>query len=89
MPGAGERFIQPCVNGQLLDDITGSGWRLFSRAPIDAPTEITVVLITEGAIEDWLTAHDAQAVLVRPDHYVFGTGAPADLLAQLEGKLRP
>ncbi|GLV26415.1 bifunctional 3-(3-hydroxy-phenyl)propionate/3-hydroxycinnamic acid hydroxylase [Sphingobium sp. Cam5-1] len=87
-PGAGERFIQPSMNGQLLDDITGSGWRLFTSKPIDAPAEITVVP-ANGAIADWLTAHNAKAVLVRPDHYVFGTGAPADLLTQLEAKLRP
>ena len=87
-PASGERFIQPSVDGQLLDDITGSGWRLFTSEPVDFPTEVTVVP-ADGAIADWLTAHDAQAVLVRPDHYVFGTGKPADLLTQLQAKLRP
>lgn len=87
-PGAGERFIQPRVNGQLLDDITGSGWRLFTNEPVKGSGEITVTPI-EGAIHDWLTARKAEAVLIRPDHYVFGTGNPADLLAQLEEKLRP
>ena len=87
-PAAGERFIQPSVDGQLLDDITGNGWRLFTSETVDAPADITVVP-ADGAIADWLTAHDAQAVLVRPDHYVFGTGTPADLLTQLQAKLRP
>ena len=27
----------------------------------------------------WLDAHDAAAVLVRPDRYVFGSGTAADL----------
>lgn len=87
-PGAGERFIQPSVDGQLLDDITGSGWRLFTTEPIGAPAEIALVP-ANGAIADWLTVHKAQAVLVRPDHYVFGTGTPADLITLLEAKLRP
>jgi 3-(3-hydroxy-phenyl)propionate hydroxylase len=87
-PGAGERFIQPRINGQLLDDITSGGWRLFTRQPIEAPSDIAVIP-AEGAIHDWLIARDAAAVLVRPDHYVFGAGKPADLITQLEGQLRP
>ena len=34
-PGAGERFVQPRLNGAddaLLDDVTGGGWRLFVRS---------------------------------------------------------
>jgi 3-(3-hydroxy-phenyl)propionate hydroxylase len=31
-------------------------------------------------VSAWLAARNAQAVLVRPDHYVFGTGAPAELI---------
>ena len=59
-----------------------------ANEPITTPAEITLAPAT-GAIQDWLSAHNAQAVLVRPDHYVFGTGTPADLLTQLEAKLRP
>ena len=33
------------------------------------------------ALTAWLAQHDAAAVLVRPDHHVFGTGDPAVLIA--------
>ncbi|WP_375195884.1 bifunctional 3-(3-hydroxy-phenyl)propionate/3-hydroxycinnamic acid hydroxylase [Sphingobium sp.] len=86
-PGAGERFIQPRVDGRLLDDVTGGGWRLFTREPIDSDG-VTIVLLDQladgGAIGDWLEARQADAVLVRPDHYVFGTGCGEDLIAARE-----
>lgn len=87
-PGAGERFIQPRVNGKLLDDVTGGGWRLFTRVPVDRAMtgdDVTLILLDQlgesEAIDKWLEARGAEAVLVRPDHYVFGTGASADLIA--------
>ncbi len=84
-PGAGERFIQPRVGDRLLDDITGSGWRLFTRTPLDGG-DVTVVDIAQlddgGAIATWLADRKADSVLVRPDHYVFGTGKGGDLIAR-------
>lgn len=83
--GAGERFIQPRVGDQLLDDVTGGGWRLFARHAVAAPNDVTVVALDTlddgGAIAAWLDARRADALLLRPDHYVFGTGEPADLIA--------
>lgn len=83
-PGAGQRFIQPRVDGRLLDDVTGGGWRLFTRTPMEPVEGVTIVpldtLADDGAIAEWLAAHGADAVLLRPDHYVFGTGAGADLI---------
>jgi 3-(3-hydroxy-phenyl)propionate hydroxylase len=38
-------------------------------------------------IADWLGAHHAQAVLVRPDRVVFATGAPGMLARQWGGML--
>lgn len=85
-PGAGERFIQPRVGDRLLDDVTGGGWRLFARTSIDDAPGVAVVALDTlddgGAILAWLDARGADAVLVRPDHYVFGTGKPADLVAR-------
>lgn len=84
-PGAGERFIQPRVGGKLLDDVTGHGWRLFARHAVPAHGDVTVVALDTlddgGAIAAWLDARGANALLLRPDHYIFGTGEPADLTA--------
>ncbi|WP_242123659.1 bifunctional 3-(3-hydroxy-phenyl)propionate/3-hydroxycinnamic acid hydroxylase [Sphingobium sp. Sx8-8] len=83
-PGAGERFIQPRVGNRLLDDVTGGGWRLFTAVPTEGG-DVTVIQLDQlkdgGAIGDWLKARGAEAVLVRPDHYVFGTGEGPELLA--------
>ena len=84
-PGSGERFIQPRIAGQLLDDVTGDGWRLFAPLPVDVPHDVTMIVTDElgdgGAVADWLDARGVESVLVRPDHYVFGTGNGADLIA--------
>ncbi|MES2173115.1 MAG: bifunctional 3-(3-hydroxy-phenyl)propionate/3-hydroxycinnamic acid hydroxylase [Pseudomonadota bacterium] len=83
--GAGERFIQPRVGERLLDDVTGQGWRLFSRTPVEGG-DVTVIdlagLNDSGAIAAWLADRNADAVLVRPDHYVFGSGKPSDLITR-------
>lgn len=85
-PGAGERFIQPRVGDRLLDDVTGGGWRLFTRWSL-ARDQVTLInpatLDDGGAIAAWLAARDVDAVLVRPDHYVFGTSRGAQGAADL------
>jgi 3-(3-hydroxy-phenyl)propionate hydroxylase len=83
--GAGQRFIQPVLDdGRKLDDSTGDGWRLFVTGDAPVAKGITTInatgLADKGAVSAWLAARNAQAVLVRPDHYVFGTGAPAELI---------
>lgn len=81
-PGAGQRFIQPVLSdGRKLDDFTGGGWRLFVRGdnvPGTAPGVARITassLADSGAITAWLDERSVDAVLVRPDHYVFGTAA--------------
>ena len=79
-PGAGVRMIQPRLDdGRLLDDATGGGWRLFVRDVAIAGVAAGVTRIVAakladgGAMLGWLDAHHADALLVRPDHYAFGT----------------
>lgn len=76
----GERYIQPrLVNGRLLDDVVGGGWRLFALNAADAGMDADVSIIDLSirddlaSVADWLSSHNVDAVLVRPDHYVFGT----------------
>jgi len=87
---AGERFIQPeLTDGRKLDDLTGQGWRLFVRGADIAGTGAGVTRVVAadlpdcGAITAWLDEHHVDAVLVRPDHYTFGTAqvSAAPLLA--------
>ncbi|MEG3167953.1 bifunctional 3-(3-hydroxy-phenyl)propionate/3-hydroxycinnamic acid hydroxylase [Sphingomonas sp. LB3N6] len=87
-PSVGERFIQPRMgDGRLLDTVTGGGWRLFttgSPAGAGLPDAIHAFDVTAlddgGAVQAWLSARNATAVLVRPDFYVFGLAA-GDLTA--------
>jgi 3-(3-hydroxy-phenyl)propionate hydroxylase len=98
-PGAGERFVQPWVTTvsglALLDDVTGGGWRLFVReggtGAALAPVPLTVVAIgdvhDDGTLTRWFDKRGVDAVLVRPDSYVFGT-AKRDGLDALLGLAR-
>lgn len=92
-PGAGELFPQPtCGRGHRrlrLDDGLGDGAWLISRraAKVEAPG-LSSHHLHEPAVAPfavhllrWLDAHRAEAVLVRPDRYVFGTGEPDTLAA--------
>jgi len=97
-PGGGERFIQPRLGENLLDDLTGSGWRLLTSAPAALPpwTEamrralaLSVFAIgddlpdPDGVLAAWLSQRDAQAVLLRPDAYVYGLADKATALPAL------
>jgi len=89
-PAAGERFIQPRLADRLLDDVTGTGWRLFARdreAAACAEEALRLLLPAvpmrvievdccgdEGALKSWLADRGARVAIVRPDFYVFGTG---------------
>ena len=89
---AGSYFPQPCSHDARqvrLDDVTGPGPVLITRdvAGLGDGGEVRVYRLTDPALAfaadalvGWLDSHDAPAVLVRPDHYVFGTGEPGHLL---------
>lgn len=73
-PG-GEYFPQPWAGDVRMDDVLGEG-----------PWLITRESVADGALAPfadrlgpWFEARAAEAVLVRPDRYVFGTGEAAAL----------
>jgi 3-(3-hydroxy-phenyl)propionate hydroxylase len=73
----------------LLDHWTGGGWRIFVRdahlltlvaravslhcRSLELQLFDASGLADSGATHDWLCRHEAAAVIVRPDFYVFGT----------------
>jgi 3-(3-hydroxy-phenyl)propionate hydroxylase len=86
--GAGERFIQPIIGNKKMDDVTGGGWRLFLRSGMIEAEGVRVInaatLGDNGAVLAWMDARKVDAVVVRPDHYVFGStvGNAASLLQE-------
>jgi 3-(3-hydroxy-phenyl)propionate hydroxylase len=80
--GAGSYFAQPSDGETRLDDILGSGiWLIDRSLAADLPEAIRAALGT------WLDGHGAEAVLVRPDRHVFGTGTATELRARWESAL--
>jgi 3-(3-hydroxy-phenyl)propionate hydroxylase len=73
---AGSYFPQVVADdGTRLDDALGAGHWLVSTADLGRPA----LSPFREDLAGWLARHGSDAVLVRPDRYVFGTG-PADLL---------
>ena len=99
-PAAGTIFPQ-AVSGHTeprlrLDDILGAGPWLIART---AAQDLDAIAVADlhapqlrpfrPALEAWLDHHQAQAVLIRPDRYVFGVGEPRVLAAAYLQALRP
>ncbi len=101
-PAAGTMFPQPVTPGGTLFDDIHRGFRLVDLAA-DGAIRITPLHLTNGIaagaplivqerdpfIADWFAAAGASCALVRPDHYTYGTGEPARLIAALQNALRP
>jgi 3-(3-hydroxy-phenyl)propionate hydroxylase len=99
-PGAGEVFPQPtCGRGErrlrLDDGLPGDPW-LISRGRALAPAGLAARGLDDPELAPfradllrWLDGHGAEAVLVRPDRYVFGTGEPTALAAAWAAALHP
>lgn len=90
-PMAGKLFPQPCAGedaSQKLDDALGMGPWLIARTASACREAVRAVTLDDPAVAPfraalaaWLDAQGADAVLVRPDRHVFGTGSSA-MLAQ-------
>jgi len=99
-PGAGELFPQPTAgegSARLrMDDRLGEDAWLIARAR--AGEDVAGVRVADIDAEDlapfraallaWLDRRQVDAVLVRPDRYVFGAGAPGALLSAWQASLR-
>jgi 3-(3-hydroxy-phenyl)propionate hydroxylase len=98
--GAGEVFPQPWaqVDGRTLrlDDVLGRGAWLIGADAAHVATPMPMVWVSlddprvapfQTALAGWLEKRGAEAVLVRPDHCVFGTGRAADLAARYAAAL--
>lgn len=73
---AGSYFPQfVAEDGSLLDDLIGTGPCLISRADLEDCRMQPFRVQLAG----WFEKSNAEAVYVRPDHYVFGTGGPVKL----------
>jgi 3-(3-hydroxy-phenyl)propionate hydroxylase len=102
-PAAGQLFPQPtCGHGEArrrMDDVLGDGPWLIARTPTGLKAtdeQLSIYTLDDNtltpfsaALTAWLNAHNAEAVLVRPDRYVFGTGTPAQLAQAWTNALRP
>ena len=98
-PGAGMMFPQPWATGDggtlRLDDVLGDGAWLITRDDAGAaPAAIKRFSLDDETlapfrptIAAWLDKRGADAVLVRPDRYVFGAGKAAALVDAFEARM--
>lgn len=95
----GSLFVQPRLQDNdlqdtlLMDELYGYGWRLVMDTRLMAPGLLTGLTLVkpdvdqradaEGVLTQWMERNQCHAVLVRPDHYVFGTAATDSELHEL------
>jgi 3-(3-hydroxy-phenyl)propionate hydroxylase len=100
-PGAGAMFPQPSAGDGArrlrLDDLLGNDAWLLSRKAVIEPAHSARVLMLDAdvlapfrvALAAWFDRQGVDAVLVRPDRYVFGAGDPDRLLKAWAQGLAP
>lgn len=92
---SGAVFPQPVSNEQRFDDLFGLNAALIGR---NLPnSELTGVVNIDldspqaapfsAAMSEFLESVNEDAVLVRPDKHIFGTGSPEALLSAWQNKL--
>lgn len=79
---AGDIDLPPALIGQARE--MGVAVHRISRTPSEHPQLVE----EDGLLANWLSAKGACAVLVRPDHMVFGTAADVRQAKGLLGELR-
>jgi 3-(3-hydroxy-phenyl)propionate hydroxylase len=95
LPGAGALFPQTVSASGWLDDHLGQGaWLIGRDLPVVRDAGLRGVALGDpvlapfaGPVAAWLDSHQADAVLVRPDRHVFGTGPAAILLGRWQEML--
>lgn len=89
-PGAGALFPQPVSeHGQRLDEALGEGAVVIGKSlPASSGSDVRLLDLDAGALQpfaeiitNWLDERGAEAVLIRPDRHVFGTGTADELLS--------
>ncbi|MCO6188417.1 bifunctional 3-(3-hydroxy-phenyl)propionate/3-hydroxycinnamic acid hydroxylase [Rhizobium sp. L1K21] len=104
-PGAGQLFPQPTredgAKSLRFDDLSDGRPTLISRhfsqlAALGSIEDIWLSAVDRPELEPfrqqleaWLEAHGAEAVLIRPDFYVFATGSPSTLLDSYRKTVAP
>lgn len=81
-------FPQPWVSGVggnqvRLDDLLGNEWMLIAQNTSVVPDDSDIPVLVAGqdfvdetgTLGQWFKAFDADAVLLRPDRYVFGVAS--------------
>lgn len=102
---AGTLFPQPFVNAGAgkarLDDVLGAEPTLIVKAGLARDIDLAGIRVRVRSLTEpdlspfsetltaWLGGQDAEAVLVRPDRYVFGTGRAEDLLDAFAARVAP
>ena len=97
---AGTVFPQPTSGDGpdrlRMDDVLGAQAWLIARHPLSPGLDVDALSLNDAklapfraALEHWLDRHEAEAVLVRPDRYVFGAGQPEALLAAWRQRFAP
>ena len=98
-PACGDVFPQPRLDdGRRLDEAVGNRFAVLSARPLDIDVrrgsnggrphlDLALIEAPGPAVEEWLAAEDAVAVIVRPDRYVFATARDEADLHRALGRL--